>query len=176
MGVLGLQEENLRRSRDFESPRSSSSQPRSYSPGTPTYAPQAQSQATSSGAISLYDAQCSSTLIQPVGLTCSWFGAASQPPIMRKPSTDYSSRRSGGQEENQRRSGDYRSPTARRQSSSSYAPDSAPSASPARASQPRIERKRSSDYPSRRPGGEEENLRRSRDFSSPAGGRGVYPA
>ena len=108
-----------------------------------------------------------------VGCLC----AGSKPPVMRKRSTDYSSRRSGGQEENQRRSGDYSSPTPRRQQqpSSSHAPQSPASSqsySP-RASTPRIERKRSFDYPSRRAGGQEENQRRSGDFTSPSGGRGV---
>lgn len=97
---------------------------------------------------------------------------------MRKQSTDYSSRRSGGQEENQRRSGDYGSPTPRRASQGGYAPESplssqsASSYSP-RASTPRIERKRSTDYPSRRAGGQEENQRRSRDYTSP-GNQGVH--
>lgn len=104
---------------------------------------------------------------------------------MRKRSTDYSSRRSGGDEENQRRSRDYRSPTQAppRQAPTSYAQEppvpsrtqNSYSAPPAQPSQPRIVPKRQSvDYASRRSGGQEENLRRSRDFSSPGSKRGTY--
>lgn len=78
------------------------------------------------------------------------------PQVLRRRSADYRARRSGGQEENVRRSRDFSAPSSYSQNGARYEPER-------RESYDEPPRRRSVDYSSRRGGGQEENRRRSGD-------------
>eukprot|EP00892_Ulva_mutabilis_P005596 jgi/Ulvmu1/3408/UM016_0026.1 len=169
----GSQEENQRRSGNYSSPaQRSASSPSSQDSGY--------------SSTEEYDGSTTYEFSAPASAAPSTPArrSSSRPRIIpKRRSTDYPSRRPGNQEENQRRSGDFQSPTPARRRSASQRVTPQPRAEPPyrgdtpalsnevprrSSSRPRVvPKRRSTDYPSRRPGNQEENIRRSRDYESP---------